>query len=209
MTSGGWAVVVAGIAVLITVVALIFTKRSAVASERSAVASERSAQAGERAAVAAETQADIQRQIQVAVAQPYVWVDIREDESQGVFLDLLIGNRGPSVATNVRARIDPPLPTHRQLEESARALQWLAEEGISALPPGSIIRWHLGPGFDLIRANGKQRHEITITADGPFGPVPELTYVVDLANLRGQPVHPQGSLHLLTKAVEHLTKKID
>jgi hypothetical protein len=202
MTSGGWAAVIAGLAVLITVVALIFTKRSAVASERSA-------EAAERAAVAAEAQAEIQRQIQVAAAQPYVWVDIREDDSQGVLLDLVIGNSGASVATNVRVQIDPPLATHRQLTEAARAQRWLAGEGISSLPPGAMIRWHLGPGFDLIQSDGEQRHEITVTGDGPFGPIPQLTYVVDLANLRGQPIRPQGSLHLLTKAVEQLTKMIN
>lgn len=201
MTSGGWAAVMAGAAVLISLAALIFTIRSAVASERSA-------RAAERAAAAAEAQTEIQRQIQIAAAQPYIWADVREDDNQGVLLDLLIGNSGPTVANNVRLRIDPPLPTHRQLEETTKAQQRLAEQGISSLPPGAVIRWHLGPGFDLIQPDGQQRHEITITADGPFGPTPQLTYVVDLANLRGQPVHPQGSLHLLTKAVEQLTKKI-
>jgi hypothetical protein len=202
MTSGGWAAVVAGVAALITVAALIYAKRSAVASERAAAAAE-------HAAAAAEAQTEIQRQIQIAAAQPCIWVDIREDDTQGVILDLLIGNSGPSVATNIRARIVPPLPTHRQLEEGARAQQQLAEDGISSLPPGAVIRWHLGPGFDLIQSEGQQRHEITITADGPFGPVPQLTYVIDLANLRGQPIRPQGSLHLLTKAVERLANKID
>jgi hypothetical protein len=71
-----------------------------------------------------------------------------------------------------------------------------------------MIRWHLGPGFRLVKPDAEQRHEITITADGPFGAIPPLTYVVDLANLKGQPVRPHGSLHLLTKAVENLTKKI-
>jgi len=201
MTSGGWAAVIAGVAVLVTVVALIYANRSAVAAERSV-------KAAERAAAAAEAQTEIQRQIQIAAAQPYIWVDIREDDSQGVLLDLLIGNSGPSVATNIRARIVPPLPTHRQLEEGARAQQQLAGEGLSSLPPGATIRWHLGPGFDLIQSEGQQRHEITITADGPFGPVPQLTYVLDLANLRGQPVRPQGNLHLLTKAVERIANNI-
>ncbi len=136
MTSGGWAAVTAGAAVLLSLAALIFTIRSAVASERAA-------KAAERAAAAAEAQTEIQRQIQIAAAQPYIWADIREDDSQGVLLDLLIGNSGPTVATNVRARIDPPLPTHRQLEEGAKAQQQLAGQGISALPPGAVIRWHL------------------------------------------------------------------
>lgn len=199
MNSGDWAAVGAVGAVVVAAIALVFSVRSTIASERAA-------RSAERAAKATESQAESQRQIQVAAAQPYVWMDVREDEAQGVLLDLVIGNSGPSVATNVRARIDPPLPTHPQLEESAEAQRQLSE-GISSLPPGAMIRWHLGPGFQLIREQGQQRHEITITADGPFGPIPELTYVVDLANLRGQPVQPQGNLHLLTKAVEQLSNK--
>ena len=39
---------------------------------------------------------------------------------------------------------------------------------------------------------------------GPFGPVPSLTYIVDLADLRGSLDRPVGSLHQLTKAVENL-----
>jgi hypothetical protein len=200
MNSGDWAAIGAVGAGLVAVVALIFSIRSTIASERAA-------KSAERAAIAAEAQAEIQRQIQIAAAQPYIWVDVREDDGQGVLIDLIIGNSGPTVATNVRARIDPPLPTHPQLEEGAEAQQQL-EEGISSLPPGAMIRWHLGPGFSLIQPEGKQPHEITITADGPFGAIPQLTYVVDLANFRGQPIRPQGSLHLLTKAVEHLTNKI-
>jgi hypothetical protein len=200
MTSGGWAAVGAFCAALIAAAALIFSIRSTMASERAA-------RSAERAAKATEVQAETQRQIQVASASPYIWADVREDESQGSMLDLVIGNSGPTVATNVRVRIEPPLPTHPQLEESATAQRQLAE-GISALPPGATIRWHLGPGFSLITSDGPQCHRITIAADGPFGPIPELTYEIDLANLRGQPVRAQGNLHLLTKAVDRLTDKV-
>jgi len=200
MNSGDWAAIGAVVAGLVAVVALIFSIRSTIASERAA-------KSAERAAIAAEAQTEIQRQIQVATAQPYIWVDVREDESQGMLLDLVIGNSGSTVATNIRARIDPPLPAHPQLEEGVKAQEQLAE-GISSLPPAAMIRWHLGPGFSLIPPAGKQSHQITITADGPFGPIPQLTYVLDLANMRGQPIRPQGSLHLLTKAVERLSNRI-
>jgi hypothetical protein len=173
---------------------------------QSAAASEQAARAAERAA-AAEAQTQIQEKIRVAAAQPYIWVDVRADDSQGMLLDLVIGNSGPSVATNIRALIDPPLPTHPQLEESSKAQQQLAD-GISVLPPGAMFRWHLGPGFHLIKEQGEQCHKITITTDGPEGAIPQLVYVVDLANLRGQPVRPQGNLHLLTKAVEKVVNVI-
>jgi hypothetical protein len=207
MTSGGWAAILAALALAISAMALYFTWRSTRASVQSAAASAQAAKAAERAASAAEAQTEIQEKIRVAAAQPYIWVDVREDDSQGVLLDLVIGNSGPSVATNIRALIDPPLPTHPQLEEAAKAQQQLAE-GIGVLPPGAMIRWHLGPGFHLIQSQGEQRHKITITADGPEGAIPQLVYSVDLANLRGQPVHPQGNLHLLTQAVEKVANRI-
>ena len=166
MNSGDWAAVGAVVAGLVAVAALIFSIRSTIASERAA-------RSAERAAIAAEAQTEIQRQIQIAATQPYIWVDVREDDGQGVLLDLIIGNSGPTVATNVRARIDPPLPTHPQLEEAAKGLRQLAD-GISSLPPGAMIRWHMGPGFSLIKPKGQQPHKITITADGPSGPIPQL-----------------------------------
>jgi len=188
MNSGDWAAIGAVVAGVIAAVALYFSIRSTRASERAA-------SSADRAAKAAEDQAEIQRKIQVATSQPYIWLDVREDDSQGVLLDLVIGNSGPTVATNVRVRIDPPFPVQPQIEESAIAQQQLAD-GIRSLAPGAMIRWHLGVGHNLIRSQGQQPHEISITADGPFGPIDELTYVIDLANLRGQPVRPQGNLHL-------------
>ena len=113
MTSGHWAAIGAVGAVVIAAVALIFSIRSAIAADR--------------AAKAAEAQTEIQRQIQVAAAQPYVWADVREDDSRGVILDLVVGYSGPSVATNVRALIEPAFPAVLQLEEGVLAQQQLTE----------------------------------------------------------------------------------
>ncbi len=63
-----------------------------------------SARAAGRAAAAAEEQSKIQRQLRIDAAQPYVWVDVRPDEA-GTLLNLVIGNSGPTVATNVHIRI--------------------------------------------------------------------------------------------------------
>jgi hypothetical protein len=51
-------------------------------------------------------------------------------------------------------------------------------------------------------------HRITITATGPFGPVPELIYDIDLAEFREQEMTPQGGLNGVTNALKELTKKI-
>jgi hypothetical protein len=47
-------------------------------------------------------------------------------------------------------------------------------------------------------------HEITVTAKRSFGEVPELKFAIDLADFRGQKAQPEGSLHEVAKAIEHL-----
>jgi hypothetical protein len=49
-----------------------------------------------------------------------------------------------------------------------------------------------------------QSYKFTVTADGPFGAIPTLTYIVDMANWREMRDRPAGSLHELTKAVREL-----
>jgi hypothetical protein len=119
---------------------------------------------------------------------------------------LVIGNSGPTVATNVTVKIEPPFPNIAHLEEAVAARQRLAEE-LRSLPPGRTMRWWLGQAFSLIQPEGAQPHRITIHAEGPFGPIPELCYDLDLADCRGQDPNPKGSLHSLTKAVEKLADK--
>jgi hypothetical protein len=47
-----------------------------------------------------------------------------------------------------------------------------------------------------------------VTANGPFGQVPALTYTVDMGNWPETQDQPAGSLFQLTKAVEKVTKNI-
>lgn len=168
-----------------------------------------STRAAMRAARAADEQTAIQRQIRVDSAQPYVWVDVRPDESTGTLLNLVVGNSGPTLATNVRVRIDPPLPTIDQLKDRATQAQKLLGQGVQSLPPGRTMVWPLGQGFNLLKGPGSQVHRFSLTADGPFGPIPELTYAIDLSDWRGVLDRPRGSLHQLTKAVEDLGKKVE
>lgn len=168
----------------------------------------RTTRAARRAAHAAEEQTKIQRQLRIDAAQPYVWVDVRPDDAMGTLLNLVVGNSGPTVATNVRVKIDPPLPAIDQFEDRVEAAQQLLADGLQSLAPGRIFTWPLGQGFNLLTDDGPQPYEFTVTADGPFGHVPELTYVVNISDLRGALDRPPGSLHQLTLAVKGLAKKI-
>lgn len=168
----------------------------------------RSARAAERQVRAAEAQTQLQQQLRVDAAQPYVWADIRPDQAVGTLLNLVVGNSGPTAATDVCVKVDPTLPTIDQFRERVAIAQARLASGLPSLPPGRVITWPLGQGFNLIKDEGPQRYAFTVTASGPFGPLPLTTYVVDLADWRGVIDRPAGSLHELTRAVTDLAKQI-
>lgn len=196
------------VAAAIALVAVIYSVKYTHAAQAATASGERSAAAAERAAVAAEQQTEIQLQLRKDAAQPYVWVDVRPDDVTDVLLNLVIGNSGPTIAQNVRATIDPPLEAIDPLKDRTETAQDRLARGISSLPPGRTLVWPLGQGFNILAGNGSKRHTVTVTADGPFGPVPPLTYVVDLMDYEGHMHRPIGSMHLLTRAVENIGDKL-
>ncbi|MDT3440979.1 hypothetical protein [Pseudofrankia sp. BMG5.37] len=160
--------------------------------------------AATRAARAAEEQTEIQRQLRIDAAQPYVWVDVRPDETVGTLLNLIVGNSGPTVALNVTVAVDPPLASIDQMRDRAHAAQVRLAEGISSLAPGRSLTWPLGQGFNLIPESGREAFTFTVKADGPFGTIPEVSYTVDLSDFRGVMHRPTGSLHEITQAIKSI-----
>lgn len=150
-------------------------------------------------------QVDLQQELAREAAQPYVWADVRGSDHTGFLLEVMVGNSGDTVATDVEVTFDPPLPVARQMADrdgsTSRALERL-ESGLRSLSPGKTLSWTLGTGADLLESTGAQPHTVTIDAQGPFGPLPTLEYVVDLSDFRESADRPSGSLHLLTRAVE-------
>jgi hypothetical protein len=154
-------------------------------------------------------QTKIQRQLRIDAAQPYVWADIVPDEVSGVVLNLVVGNSGQTIATNVRVTVDPPLEAINQLKERFETAQSRLASGIRSVAPGRTFMWPIGQGYKILKDDGRQAYTFTITADGPFGPVPPLTYVVDMSDWRGLLHRPAGSLFELTQAVKNFATKID
>lgn len=148
---------------------------------------------------AARSQTEVQRQIHRDSSQPYVWADIRPNPSQGIMLDLVLGNSGPTVATAITVTISPPFEGLHEL--SSAALGRLSE-GVASLPPGRTITWTLGKSAELVASTEPQPRTITVNASGPFGALPQLEYVIDMTDVRESNDRPEGSLHLLAKAVD-------
>lgn len=161
-----------------------------------------------RSADAAEAQVAAQREMAEAAAQPYVWADVQINDSTGHFLCLALGNSGPTVATNVRVTFAPPLPLVEKVEHLTGAAMSRLANGIGSLAPGKRLNWLLGASEELLGEDRPQVHRVTITCDGPFGPLDPLTYDIDLSDFRESQDRPDGTLHLLTKAVSQVATEI-
>ena len=156
-----------------------------------------------KAAKAAEEQTNLQLDIMRKAAQPYVWASMQPDQDSGTLFHLIIGNSGPTIARNIRVTIDPPLPssshTMSQLQQDLR-------EGIISLAPGDTLHWHLRPASNHIASN--TTHKITATADGPYGPLEPVEFIIRPQTLQKALAYPQGSLHSIRQELRKIDKSI-
>ena len=205
---------------VILIIALVQARRANKHADRSATAAEganthaaRSATASERAADASPEQTEIQRELSRRGAEPSLWVDLRPDDQQAQSMTLLVGNSGPTVATNVVVTFDPPLRDTPRLKEPS-GMAGEAEErlnaGLASLPPGRTLRWWIGQPHMVFEENrgAPLSYMVTINADGPFGRLEPLTYTIDLNDYRKIWATPAGTLHGVTRAVQELGKVI-
>lgn len=161
-----------------------------------------------RAANAAHEQSRLQAQMMQDQAQPYVWADIQPDAKQGTLLQVVVGNSGPTIATNVRVTIEPPLPVADAYPGNVEVAQRRLANGLRSIAPGRRIEWTAGRGFDVLEKDEPQIHTFRVTADGPHGPIKPLEFEVDLSDWREARDAPDGSLHLVRGAVQDLTKEL-
>ena len=159
-----------------------------------------------RASTASVHQTKIQRQVREDAAQPYVWADLRPFEEHGQFIVLVVGNSGPTVATDVRVTITPDLVSSPA--ERAKVPQRVLSNGISALPPGRTISWNLGVPWQILKGDQGSPHHFQIDATGPFGPLPTLSYTVDLGDLYESFAVPPGTLNGVAVAIDKLREQI-
>lgn len=161
-----------------------------------------------QAADAAEKQTKLQQDVALAATQPYVWADVEGDTKQGTLINLVVGNSGPTFATNVRVRIDPPLPFGDMPDQFKTIVERRLAPGLASLAPGRVLRWTLGAGPEVVGTERDQIHDIIVDADGQNGPVPTLSYRINLADFRETMDQPDGSLHAIRKSIDELTKKL-
>lgn len=99
----------------------------------------------------AKRQTEVQEQLYKDQQQPYVWVDYRMDEVTSWVIDLVLKNEGPTVATNVRVVIDPPIERATDFKDWDLHTLPGFQNGFASIPPGREMRWTLGSHVDIFK----------------------------------------------------------
>ena len=79
---------------------------------------------------------------------------------------------------------------------------------MSALAPGRWMMWNLGVGHQVLHRDVVQAYEVTVDAVGPYGPIDQLRYTIDLSQWTLTAAQPPGSLHEVRNAVVDIAKAI-
>jgi hypothetical protein len=131
-----------------------------------------------------------------------VWVDVRGDDGQGQGLVLLLGNSGPSIARNVKVVFDPAPPSTLEI----RPILEILKQGIASLPPGRTMQWTLGAPHNAVDWDAHKAYRVRIEAEGPFGLIEPLEYVISIDDLQGSPAEPPGNRHAVAAELREMTK---
>jgi hypothetical protein len=155
-----------------------------------------------RSANASREQTKQQKQAAKDATQPMLWVDIRGDDAQGQALILLLGNSGPSIARNVKVTLDPVPPATLDIKPILEILK----QGIASLPPARTMQWALGAAHDTNDWGPHKAYRVRIEAEGPFGTIKPLEYVISVDDLHGSRAAPSGNLHAVAAELHEMTK---
>jgi hypothetical protein len=155
-----------------------------------------------RSAKASREQTQQQKQAAKDAAQPMLWVDVRGDDGQGQALVLLLGNSGPSIARNVKVVFDPAPPSTLDIKPILEILK----QGIASVSPGRTMQWTLGAAHTTSDWDGHKAYRVRIEAEGPFGAIEPLEYVISVDDLHGSRAAPPGNLHTVAAELREMTK---
>jgi hypothetical protein len=131
-----------------------------------------------------------------------LWVDICGDDGQGQALVLLLGNCGPSIARTVNVIFDPPPPATLDIKPILEILK----QGIASLPPGRTMQWTLDAAQNTSDWDAHRAYRVRIEAEGPFGAIEPLEYVIGVNDLDASRAAPPGNLHAVAAELREMTK---
>ncbi len=155
-----------------------------------------------RSANASREQTKQHNQAAKDAAQPIVWADVRGDDGQGQALVLLLGNSGPGIARDVKVTFDPAPPSTLDIKPILENLK----QGIASLAPGRTMQWALGAAHNTTDWAAHKAYRVRIEAEGPFGAIEPLEYVISIDDLDGSRAAPSGNLHAVAAELHEMTK---
>ncbi|SDB93996.1 hypothetical protein SAMN05216410_1068 [Sanguibacter gelidistatuariae] len=194
----------------VSIAAALFTAGSLVFVGITTSHTKRQADASIAQANSAIEQTSIQRQLREDAAQPYVWADIKSGGASGSTLTIVVGNSGPTVATDVRVQIDPPL-TLTEGHDGHEDLDGILRHGIHSIAPGRQMRWRIGEHHGanaVVEAERSTPRTIRVTGRGPFGELTPLEYVVDFGDFCCSFVDEGGSLYRVAEEIKKISSSL-
>lgn len=155
----------------------------------------------------ATAQTELQQRIREESAQPYVWADFRVDPRSGEMLQFVVKNEGPTVARDVKLHFEPPLKADWMLnpqEEHGPAKQG---NRFSSIPPGREMVWHLASAFTFEGSTDVKKFTLTVSGTGPYGPMDDLTYILNIDDYRTGAATAPGTLLGIKKSLDKILKE--
>lgn len=198
------------ISTVLSVKALRQARRTNDLSAVMAAAAETSAQAAIEQTALQRDQTALQQAINRQASEPYVWVDIRPDTGSAQLAMLVVGNSGPTVATDVVIEFSPPLRNVPLERDAAHKAEERLIRGLSSLPPGRTLEWLVGNAYDVYGRDwpGPEGFDVTVRANGPHGALEPLHYRIAMDDVRHNRAVPPGTLHTVSRSVNELVKEV-
>lgn len=183
MDIDGWALLVAIGSLIVAGWAIRYSREQANSAIEQAVSAVRSADAAHLQADSALRQLELSEKVRREQQEPYVVVNIRPSEHVTNVFMLVIENLGTTVARNVRIACNPPIERVAEQELSGKFVlrdSFIFKQGIPVMPPGWKIELFFDISHKRLNSNLPLQYTFTVDTDGPFGPVEQLKYEVDL-----------------------------
>ncbi|MGW4020697.1 hypothetical protein [Streptomyces sp. NPDC005009] len=215
------ALAVSGLGLVASGFAVAYSRQQAHAAKQQVIAANQQVTAAQEQLRTAREQVDAaNRQVEAAVrqveiaerahreaAEPYIVVDIRSRTPGSMLLVLAIENLGTTLARNVRISISPPLQSSLG-PERVEAINSVLSRPISQMPPRGVLKYTLDVGFGLFEDSSLPRvYSVTVNADGPYGAVETLNYVIDL-NILQNAALDRETIEWSTKVLADEAKKM-
>jgi hypothetical protein len=102
----------------------------------------------------------------------------------------------------VKVIFDPPPPATLDIKPILEILK----KGIASVPPGRTMQWTLGAAHNPSDWDAHKAYRVRIEAEGQFGAIEPLEYVLSVDHPDGSHAAPPGNLHAVAAELREMTK---